>query len=247
MELTPNEMRNHQFSSSFRGFNKAEVGAFKESVATTLEEARAEIQKLTEENELLLTKYRELKNLEETIKAAMLEAQKNADQIITNARKEAELIISETKSRRDKAIDEKHRAISELEAKIEKLEFTRKSFYTKLRSEMEAHLKLVNSIMPSVKKDEPVSERYRPEPPPEKSEPPKPDEPFAQAPPAEEVQPDEPSMESTPEPPTPEPPTPEPPTLDMPDDEINRVVDHFARVSQEEEKVRDGQPQGNDF
>jgi len=68
MELTPNEMRNHQFSSSFRGFNKAEVGAFKESAATTLEEARAQIQKLSEENELLSAKYNELKNLEEKLK-----------------------------------------------------------------------------------------------------------------------------------------------------------------------------------
>jgi cell division initiation protein len=237
MELTPNEMRNHQFSSSFRGVNKAEVGAFKESAATTLEEARAQIQKLTEKNELLSAKYNELKNLEETIKSAMIEAQKNAEQITINARKEAELIVSEAKNRRDKAIDEKYEKISELEAKIQKLEFAKKSFYTKLRSEMEAHLKLVDSIMPPDKKYEPTNDNFQNESPSSTSETAGSSEPFAQAPPVEEIQPDETPMD----------PTPEPPSLDMPDDEIDRIVDQFAEESQEEEKVTDGQPQGNDF
>jgi len=230
MELTPNEMRNHQFSSSLRGFNKAEVEAFKESAAAILEEARARIQKLSEEKELLSAKYNELKNLEETIKSTMLEAQKNSDQITTNARKEAELIISDAKSRRDKAIEEKYDDVTKLEAKIKKLEFTRKSFYTKLRSEMEAHLKLVDSIMQSEKEaksfeDNPV--------PPTSSESHEPNQPVDEAPQEEP----KPKAESK----------PKRPTLDMPDDEIDRVVDQFGEVSQEEEEVKDGQPQGNDY
>jgi cell division initiation protein len=231
MELTPNEMRNHQFSSSFRGFNRAEVGAFKESAATTLEEARAQIQKLSEENELLSAKYNELKNLEETIKSAMLEAQKNSDQITTNARKEAELIIGDAKNRRDKAIEEKYNNLAELEAKIKKLEFTKKSFYTKLRSEMEAHLKLVDSIMPPDKIEKAFEESSQAAP--------RPAEPYAQSVPAEEMRPDEPQPEAEFK--------PKRPSLDMPDDEIDRVIDQFGEESQEEEEVKDGQPQGNDY
>lgn len=44
MEITPNEMRNHQFGTSMRGYNKAEVDAFIQGAADALEEARAELQ-----------------------------------------------------------------------------------------------------------------------------------------------------------------------------------------------------------
>ncbi len=304
MEMSPNEMRNQQFSSSFRGFNKAEVEAFKESVSSALEEARVEIQRLNQKSEMLSAKYNELKNLEETIKNAMLEAQKNAEQIVVNARKESELIIAETKRQRDKAVDEKYRILSELEGKIRKLEFTKKSFYSKLRSEIETHLQLVDSVMRSDVKEERLedtypskenspsmtvaSERSSEQPPVEQppvekqpewtSERPSEQPPVKQQPewtpersseqPTDEQKPEwtpekSPEVNDYQEPPTedikddfksenqpekpPEKPKSEPPTLDMPDDEIDRVVDHFAAISQEEETVRDGQAQGKDF
>jgi cell division initiation protein len=148
MQLTPNDIRNQQFSTGFRGYNKAEVDAFKERISAALEETRVEISKMTEEKEMLTRKYEELKKLEETIKKVVIEAQKSGEQIIANARKEAELIVSEGKQRRDRAIDEMHTKLSELETNIHELEFTRKSFYNKLRAEIEAHLKLVDSIQP---------------------------------------------------------------------------------------------------
>lgn len=151
MQLTPNEMRNHKFSSSMRGYNKAEIEAFVESAAAALEEARARILQLTEEKESLEGRFEELKRLEETIKMAVIEAQKNAQQIVANANKEAELIVSKAKHNRDKAIDEKYQKMAELEARIKEIEYTKKSFYTTLRSEIEAHLKLIDSIYPSAK------------------------------------------------------------------------------------------------
>jgi len=283
MEMSPNEIRNQQFSSSFRGYNTAEVDAFKESIAVALEEARAEIQKLTQQYETLSAKYNELKGLEDTIKTAVLQAQKNADQIIANARKESELIIDETKRQRDRAVDEKYRILSDLEGKIQKLEFTKKSFYTKLHSEVEAHLKLVDSAYKSETKSEPVEGTFKqetnphsmgpsetteyqepegefePEPEPIPEQTPKPEMVPEPTPEPErrsedirdETKPENQQENKNPEPtPPPEKPTPTPPsrpTLDMPDDEIDRVVDHFAEISQEEEKVTDGQPQGKDF
>ncbi|MBN2226994.1 MAG: DivIVA domain-containing protein [candidate division Zixibacteria bacterium] len=148
MELTPNEMRNQTFAKSFRGYAPTEVDSFRDAAATALEEARVKILKMTEEYQSLKQRFQELKNLEETIKIAVLEAQKNSEQIVANARKEAELIIDQAKHRRDKMIEEKHQRLAELDAQIEKLEFTRKSFYNKLRAEMQAHLKLVDSIYP---------------------------------------------------------------------------------------------------
>ena len=144
MGLTPNEIRNHEFSSSFRGFSQSEVEAFKEAAASALEEAKVEILKLTEEKESLGAKYSELKSIEETLKTTVIEAQKSAEQIMANSKKEAELIITDARQKRDMAIEEKHRKLSEIEARIHDLDMMRKSFYTRLKAEIEAYLKLIN-------------------------------------------------------------------------------------------------------
>jgi cell division initiation protein len=166
MGLTPNEIRNHEFSSSFRGFSQSEVEAFKEAAASALEEAKVEILKLTEEKESLETKYSELKGIEETLKTTVIEAQKNAEQIIANAKKEAELILVESKQKRDTSIEEKHRELSEIETRIHDMGMLRKSFYARLKGEIEAYLKLVSQF-------ESVSSEGNPSPSnPEQSQPP---------------------------------------------------------------------------
>lgn len=144
MGLTPNEIRNQEFSSSMRGYTRSEVEAFKEAAATALEEAKVEILKLTEESNALNGRYQDLKGLEETLKASVVEAQKGADQTVKNSKKEAELIIADAKLKRDEIIEEKHRTLAELETRIHELEFTRKSFYAKLKSELEGYLKLLD-------------------------------------------------------------------------------------------------------
>ncbi len=54
------------------------------------------------------------------------------------------MIITEAKVKRDNVIEEKHNKLAELETRIHELEFTRKSFYSRLKSELESYLKLIN-------------------------------------------------------------------------------------------------------
>ena len=220
MDLTPNDIRNQAFSSSFRGYAKEEVGAFKEAVATALDEARVQVQKLTQELDSVSQRYNEIKGLEETVKSAVIEAQKNSEQIVANARKEAELIVNEAKQRRDQSIEAKHLKMSELEAKINELKFSKQSLYTKLRGEIQAHLKLVDSIYPETK----PTKDYTPEPP------------KAVKKPLQDTQPVKP--------PSVEPPSVEAPPMENPQVEAPPVKDPTVEASpmenpQVEEQVKD--------
>jgi cell division initiation protein len=148
MELTPNDIRNHKFTGSFRGYNKDEVDAFIESVAAALEDAKVQAMRLVEEKDALERRYQDIKSLEETIKMAVVEAQKASESILANAKKEAELIIAEARRQRDEAIEEKHRKLSEIEAKMEELQFTRRTLFHRLRADMAVTLKLLDSMDP---------------------------------------------------------------------------------------------------
>ncbi|GEM_PF-1576872 len=146
MGFTPNEIRNQEFSKAFRGFSPTEVEAFKEAAATALEEAKVEVLKLSEERDSYRDRYRDLKELEETLKNVVVEAQRNAERLIENARKEAELIIAEAARRRDDIIEEKTRLVADLDSRVHEIEFTRRSFYSRLKAELEAHLKLMEQV-----------------------------------------------------------------------------------------------------
>jgi len=223
MEITPNEMRNQSFASSMRGYNKAEVDAFIQGAADALEEAKAELQKMREEKKSLESKYEEVRRLEDSIKSAVIEAQKTADQIKLNANKEAELIVTEAKQNRDRIIDEQNRRITELETAQHQIEQTKNSFYAKLRAEILAHLKLVDSIVTPA-----ADKNAAPETPP----PPQ----YMDTPEQPETDPEEKPVEET------------PPPLEMQEEEIDSVVDQFGESSDEhKEEVKNGQSQGNDF
>ena len=88
METTPNDLRQQQFEIKFRGYNADDVEVFRELAANALEEARADVLKLTEENRHLSERLKSLVELEETLKAAVLEAQKNSESTIGVAKKE---------------------------------------------------------------------------------------------------------------------------------------------------------------
>jgi cell division initiation protein len=148
MELTPNDIRNQKFSSSFRGYDRVEVDGFMEEVASALEESKVQSMKLAEEKESLSKRYDDLKSLENTIRNAVVEAQKGAETILSNAKKESELIVSEAKHQRDVAIEEKHRRLAEMEARLEELLFMRRTLFIRLRADIGVTLKLLEAMNP---------------------------------------------------------------------------------------------------
>ena len=154
METTPNDLRQQQFDIKLRGYNPDDVEVFRDLAATALEETRAEVLKLTEENKHLSTQLEHLISIEETLKAAVLEAQKNAENtignakeqaktIIENARKEAELTIKEAHCRRDEVTADMHRQMSRLVGDINKIRFIRANYLSKLKLLVSSQLETI--------------------------------------------------------------------------------------------------------
>lgn len=140
MELTPNDIRNFEFSSSLRGYDKEAVDTFKEQVATTLETLKQENLKLTMEVESTKIQLAGLKQFEDAIKNAAIDARRNADQTIANAKKEAELIVSKAATESEQAISSRTQKHTELDSAITKLELMKKSYVGKLRQLISSHL-----------------------------------------------------------------------------------------------------------
>jgi cell division initiation protein len=146
MELSPTDIRNHQFSSQMRGYDKTEVDTFREQIAQALEHARQEHMRVTMELESTKLQLSGLKQFEDTIKGAAIDARRNADATIATARKEAELILQKTKGEVETLIATRRQRIADVESQLEKLELVRKAFLQKIRAMIGSHMELVEAV-----------------------------------------------------------------------------------------------------
>ncbi len=146
MDLSPNDIRNFEFGTQMRGYDKEEIEQFQEQVASALEQVKQENLRLSMEVESLNSQLTGLRQFEDTIKSAAIDARRNADNTISAAKEEAQQILSNAKEEAEKAIGSKADKIKKIESQIEKLELVRKSYIAKLKSLIESHVSLISEI-----------------------------------------------------------------------------------------------------
>lgn len=149
MDLSPNDIRNYEFATQMRGYSKDEVDDFRELVATTLEALKQDNLKLSMEIDSLKTQLAGLRQFEDTIKSAAIDARRNADLTVANAKKEAELILSRAKTEAMEIVGSRAQKVGEIEDQITKLQLARKSYLSKLRNLIKSHLDLLEEVVSS--------------------------------------------------------------------------------------------------
>ncbi|UCG62495.1 MAG: DivIVA domain-containing protein [Candidatus Zixiibacteriota bacterium] len=146
MDLSPNDIRNYEFPNQMRGYDKEEVDNLLEQVAVALEEARQENLKLSMERDSLKTQLAGLKEFEDTIKNAAIDARRNADATITNAKKEAAEIIAKVKQQTEELSNTYNAKKAEIEKQMAELEQVKRSYISKLRTLINSHLDMVDEV-----------------------------------------------------------------------------------------------------
>lgn len=146
MSLSPNDIRNYSFPNQMRGYDRDEVDSFKDQVAQALEAQKQETLKLQMELDSVKSQLAGLKQFEDTIKGAAIDARRNADTLMQNAKKEAELILSRAKEEAEKLVEQKTRQCSHLDNQVEKLDLAKKSYLNKLKQLIGSHFELLDEI-----------------------------------------------------------------------------------------------------
>lgn len=121
LKITPLELSRKEFSVSFRGYNRQEVDEFLSTLSSDYESLFRENSSLKEELASLAQKLEEFRAMEENLRNSLLLAQKVADEVRSNALKEAELIKSQAQMEAEKNLQEATRKIEELRILYERL------------------------------------------------------------------------------------------------------------------------------
>ncbi len=146
MKITPLDIQQQQFRVKFRGFDMVEVDNFLDLVANEWEELLRENNRLKEENRQKAEKIEELKGAERELRNALVSAQQICEEMKNNARKEGDLIIEEAKGNARKIIDTGQSQAIELQTEISRLNRQREEFKASLKSMVEMHLRLIESV-----------------------------------------------------------------------------------------------------
>lgn len=147
MALTPLDITNKEFRKKpFNGYDRDQVDEFLDQVIREFEVLIKEASTYREQVELLNQRVEQYRALEETINKTLIIAQESAEEIKTNARREADLIIQEARLQAERILEAgqaKARRIMEENADLARAAHTLRG---QVRALLQSQLEAINGI-----------------------------------------------------------------------------------------------------
>ena len=134
MNVSPLDLRNQRFRTSFRGFDKVEVTAFLGAVADDYESALRETDRLRQDLvrlEATITGHRENEN---NLRNTLMTAQRLSDEIKSHAGDEASRIVRDAEARAELLVQKAQTRIDDLHREVDGLMLKRREVETSIES-----------------------------------------------------------------------------------------------------------------
>ena len=134
MNVSPLDLRQQRFRTSFRGFDKVEVTSLLSAAADDYEHALKETDKLRQEVARLEGMLKEQREQETGLKATLMSAQKLAEDIKFTAEEEAKRIMREAHSRSDLLLEKAQARLEDIQRETDGLRLKRRDVETSIES-----------------------------------------------------------------------------------------------------------------
>jgi cell division initiation protein len=134
MKVSPLDLRQARFRTTFRGFDKAEVLALIAEVTDDYENALRDVERQRQElskMEAMLNQHREH---ERDLRDTMITAQRVADDIRTNADAQAQNIMRDAEGRSDLLLQKTQARLEDVQREIDGMKMKRREVETTLES-----------------------------------------------------------------------------------------------------------------
>lgn len=148
--LTVNDIREITFNRSMSGYKTTEVDTFIDQCADTIAALTRSNAELEKKLEVLADKLVEYRNEEDSIRTALLSAQRLGDTVVREANHKAGLILEDAKIKADKIQENARRSIQEEERELERIRKEVTNFKSRLLSIYREHLAAID-ILPEDK------------------------------------------------------------------------------------------------
>jgi cell division initiation protein len=150
MKITPLDIQQQQFKvKTFRGLDPDDVDAFLQTVAGEMENLIRENNELKEQQARQNRDMLDIAEKEREMREVLLSAQRVIEDMKANARKEADLIVSEAELKGERIVVDAERQLGELKARIEEVRRQKIQFEVSFKA-------LLDSFARQLSGDEPV-------------------------------------------------------------------------------------------
>jgi cell division initiation protein len=153
MRITPIDIQQQQFKSRLMGYDKAGVDQFLEILAGEIERLLRQNQDLQEELAHAKSALAEMREREATLKETLLTTQKVTDELKANARREAELMLTDAEMRAERVMRNAEDRRLQLIEEIQEIKRQKIDFETSLRSLLEKHVRMLELNVLSIGED----------------------------------------------------------------------------------------------
>jgi DivIVA domain-containing protein len=138
--LTPVDVRRRDFASKMRGYDPAQVEAFREEVARELENLVRANQELDAKVKNLVEQLRSFRERDKALNDALVSAQQLRSELREQSEREAQLMMRETRAEAERLMDGARAEVRRMEGELAQLERTRQSYISHLRAICERQL-----------------------------------------------------------------------------------------------------------
>lgn len=143
MSLTPLDIHNKEFKRGFRGYDEDEVNEFLDLVIKEFEILIREKKEVEEKIAQSSERLNHFTNIEESLSKTIIVAQETADEVKSNAKKEAQLIVKEAEKNADRIINEALAKSRNISLEVEELKKQASVYRARFRTLLEAQLEML--------------------------------------------------------------------------------------------------------
>lgn len=147
MALTPLEIQKMRFSQKMRGYDPTEVEGFLSVLAEDLSNRIAQIEKMERESRYYKQRLEEAEAREHQLQQTLLRAQKVSDDLMENARREAELMVKEAELMADKIVQQAIEQSARMEGRISELKTARRELQLKFKNTLDLFQRILEAEM----------------------------------------------------------------------------------------------------
>jgi cell division initiation protein len=159
--LTPLEIQKQTFARVLKGYNVDEVRAYLHLIAEEIERLVKDVDRLARENSHLREDLDDHSHRERILKDTLLSAQKVSEDVKTNARKEAELIVKDAELLAERVVSQAMGRVGDLERAILDLKLERRSARQRLQTTLETMQQLLSLDAEQEATEQPITSIFR--------------------------------------------------------------------------------------
>ncbi len=155
MKLSVLNIKNQEFNTSIKGYNKEEVTAFLERIAEEFELLQTENDRLKKENDVFKEQNKKYRKMEEHLQNTLVSAQETSSKAVESAKKQTALIIREAELRANQIVEKAKSDANLIREAVIRLREEKNTLLAKLKAIVETQASLLegNNIEHEIKTD----------------------------------------------------------------------------------------------